>query len=234
MSLKTDRLLTDFTNALKMSNATGTKPYDTTAEVTRVDVDTVWVHIPSGVYETPIRKTINCVKGDLVQVRVSGGTAWITGNVTAPPTDDTLAKNAQDEAREANAEALNAKESADIAQETADSAQDTANGANSAIYGTGGLKDQLEIISGAVDIQQGVNPYVLIHTDTATGEMNAGVKITDKRLSFMQNAEIEVAYIDSSESDGILDINNARIHKSIKIGELEIIEFRGGIGIRRA
>ena len=97
-----------------------------------------------------------------------------------------------------------------------------------------GLNDTLNKLTGAVDIVEGSQPYVQIHTTTASGEMNAGVKITDKRLSFMQNAETEVAYIDSSESDGILDINNARIHKSIKIGELEIIEFRGGIGIRRA
>lgn len=230
MSLKTDRLLTAFADALKMSNTTGTKPYDTTAEVTRVDGDTVWVHIPSGVYETPIRKTINCMKGDLVQVRVSGGTAWITGNVTAPPTDDTVAKNAQEEANRANTEALNAKTSADNAQTTADSAQTTASTAQESIIGEGGINDRLDVLSKSVVIDQN-EPSVSIQTGTSEGETK--VKITDTRISLVKN-DAEVAYLTSQEDESVIDINNARIHDSIKIGELEIIEFRGGIGIRRA
>ena len=73
----------------------GTKPYDTTATVIRVEGETAWVHIPGGVEETPVAKAINCTAGDVVRVRVSDGKAWITGNDSAPPTDDTAANKAK-------------------------------------------------------------------------------------------------------------------------------------------
>lgn len=78
-----------------------TSPYDTQAIVTRVEDDTIWVHIPGGVDETPIQRTISAQAGDTVMVRVSGGRAWIVGNKTAPPTDDTQAVIAREEAAEA-------------------------------------------------------------------------------------------------------------------------------------
>lgn len=72
-----------------------TQPYDTRAEVVRVSGSTAYVHIPGGVAETPVTMTIACKKGDTVQVRVSGGRAWIVGNETAPPTDDAKAKEVE-------------------------------------------------------------------------------------------------------------------------------------------
>lgn len=79
-----------------------TSPYDTEAEVIRVDGSTAWVHIPGGVAETPVSLTIAAQAGDTVRVRVSGGGAWLVGNDTAPPTDDTTAVAAQEEAAEAS------------------------------------------------------------------------------------------------------------------------------------
>lgn len=87
--------------------------YDTQAEVVRTDGNTAWVKIPGGVDETPVRRTIDCKEGDSVQVRVGGGTAWLTGNVTAPPTDDTTANTAVNIGNMA-------QQSADDAQATAD------------------------------------------------------------------------------------------------------------------
>ena len=40
----------------------GPKPYDTTAEVVRVEDGVAWVHIDGGVEETPAELTINAVK----------------------------------------------------------------------------------------------------------------------------------------------------------------------------
>lgn len=68
-----------------------TSAYDTTAEVRRIDGETAWVHIPGGADETPVRMTVNASAGDTVQVRVSGGDAFIVGNQSAPPTDDKTA-----------------------------------------------------------------------------------------------------------------------------------------------
>ena len=86
--------------------------YDTTATVRRVEGGTAFVHIPGGVDETPVALTIDAAAGDTVQVRVSGGTAWLVGNKTAPPTDDT--------------EALVGKALAKVARQVADNAEDTA------------------------------------------------------------------------------------------------------------
>ena len=68
--------------------------YDTTATVTRVEDDTLWVHIPGGIDETPVRKTVSATSGDEIQIRVGGGRAWAVGNATAPPTDDRRANEA--------------------------------------------------------------------------------------------------------------------------------------------
>lgn len=68
-----------------------TKPYDTIAKVLRVDEKTAYVHIDGGADETPAQMAINCKTGDTVKIRVSGGKAWLTGNITAPPTDDSVA-----------------------------------------------------------------------------------------------------------------------------------------------
>lgn len=65
--------------------------YDTPATVTRIEDGIAWVHIDGGVDETPVKLTVAAHEGDTVQVRVGGGTAWLTGNGTRPPTDDALA-----------------------------------------------------------------------------------------------------------------------------------------------
>lgn len=86
----------DLTDALK-AMAAKTSAYDTDAEVVRVSNGTAWVHIPGGVDETPVALTVNAKAGDKVRVRVGNGTAFIMGNDTSPPTDDTAVRQAVDE-----------------------------------------------------------------------------------------------------------------------------------------
>ena len=116
----------DFAQLISQSKSNKTGPYDTQATVKRVEGNTVWVSIPGGVDETPIDKTVNCTAGDKVQVRVSGGRAWITGNASAPPTDDTTAIKARTTANEAQVLAVDAKETADAVEGIAVSASTTA------------------------------------------------------------------------------------------------------------
>ena len=106
----------DFVSVIKSADKKSTKPYDTQATVTRVEGDTAWVHIPGGVDETPIKMTVSAKAGDVVQVRVSGGTAWLTGNATAPPTDDTQAIKATETAVKAVNDAGKAQETANAAE----------------------------------------------------------------------------------------------------------------------
>lgn len=108
----------EFTEALRATES-GTKPYDTSAEVIRVDGSTAWVHIPGGVDETPVQLSIDAKPGDSVNVRVSGGRAWITGNGSRPPTDDTRANAAHHTANVAQATAEEAQETAEAAQAAA-------------------------------------------------------------------------------------------------------------------
>lgn len=114
-------LVRDFIRALQAERK-ATSPYDTTAKVTRVEGNTVWVHISGGVDETPVRRTVNAKVGDEVQVRVGGGKAWITGNASSPPTDDTAALSAkvdslvaQEQAEKANKKAIDAEVAAENA-----------------------------------------------------------------------------------------------------------------------
>lgn len=122
----------DFAQLISQSKSNKTGPYDTQATVKRVEGNTVWVSIPGGVDETPIDKTVNCTAGDKVQVRVSGGRAWITGNASAPPTDDTTAIKARTTANEAQVLAVDAKETADAVEGIAQAAQHSADTAATA------------------------------------------------------------------------------------------------------
>ena len=97
--------------------------FDTPAQVVRVEGQTVWVHIPGGVTETPVRKTIDCAPGDTVHVRVSGGSATLTGNETTPPTGDSAAIAAATEAGLARIRAAAASAAASSAALAAAQAQ---------------------------------------------------------------------------------------------------------------
>lgn len=97
------------TAVLKTQKTGSTGAYDAKATVTRVTDDVVYVHLDGGVPETPCQKTIDCKTGDIVKIRVSGGKAWITGNATAPPTDDTKAMRADEKATNADIKAAAAR-----------------------------------------------------------------------------------------------------------------------------
>lgn len=99
--MSTMDILKDLAEAVKATGAPQTRPYDTSATVRRVEDGVAWVHIPGGVDETPVQLTIAAKPGDTVQLRVSGGSAWIVGNATAPPTDDTTARSAKEVAESA-------------------------------------------------------------------------------------------------------------------------------------
>lgn len=69
--------------------------YEAIAEVLRIDGDTAYIHFDGGEIETPASFGISVKSGDKVRVRVGNGHANIIGNLSAPPTDDTIAKIAR-------------------------------------------------------------------------------------------------------------------------------------------
>ena len=110
--------------------------YDTQATVRRIEDGVAYVHIPGGVDETPAKLTISAKVGDVVQVRVANGRAFLVGNASAPPTDNTEAVKAMTQAGlaaeaagiarqradEATLDAQRAHDAADAAQTSADAA----------------------------------------------------------------------------------------------------------------
>lgn len=126
MSAKENDIIKTLAAAIRQDDARKTAPYDTTATVTRIEGGTAWVHIPGGVDETPAELTIAASPGDNVRVRVSGGRAWITGNGSAPPTDDTTAIIAEMRAIASEHTATEAKEIATDAEQEAATAHNAA------------------------------------------------------------------------------------------------------------
>ena len=113
--------------------------YSAMAKVIKVDKTegTAWVAIPGGNPETPAALSIDCQAGDTVQVYVSGHKATLTGNMTAPPTDDTTAFEVKEEVKRVGktvdfyvTEVHDAQKEAEAAQQTADGAMTAANGKN--------------------------------------------------------------------------------------------------------
>lgn len=120
MSANFDRMIKSFMKSIKKQIDEKPKGYDTPAKVVRIQDGIAWVHIDGGVDETPVKLTVNAKKGDTVQVRLSNGTGFIVGNVSAPPTDDTKAIDAQQTASGARADALKAQQDALNAKIAAD------------------------------------------------------------------------------------------------------------------
>lgn len=113
------KLAKELLRAIEQREKKTTRAIDTQAEVKRIEGDTIWVHIPGGADETPVRKTISAKEGDRIQIRVAGGRAWATGNETSPPTDDTAARAANQRALFAALKAAAAQDEAADAKKTA-------------------------------------------------------------------------------------------------------------------
>ena len=79
--------LRDLVRMLKKNKPSGS---DYTGTVTRVEGSTAYVQLTgSSITDTPCGISVDCKPGDSVRVRVNGGRAWVYGNDTAPPTNDT-------------------------------------------------------------------------------------------------------------------------------------------------
>lgn len=109
--MKIDQIIRDLIKSIQEPQKKSTSPYDSKGVVTRIEEGIAWVKLAGSSIETPVQLTIAAEQGDSVQVRVSNGTAWLTGNGTEPPTGDRLAKVSYKAAKDADekAEAADAK-----------------------------------------------------------------------------------------------------------------------------
>lgn len=123
MERKTRAAIRSIGRSLSLAARPSTQPTDSGATVTNVEGGTAWVLLDGASEPTPVSMTIDCKPGDRVRVRVSSSGAHVTGNATAPPTDDA-------EALAAKVRAQLAKDAADTAQSAAEDAQETADAVN--------------------------------------------------------------------------------------------------------
>ena len=182
----------DFVTTMKTASDEKTKAYDTTATVTRIEGNTAWVHIPGGVDETPVKMTIKAKTGDAVQVRVSSGKAFLVGNATAPPTDDTraigaarMASSAEDAARIAHAAANDAQESADRAYTAAEDAQESANRAYTSARNA---SDYASRALGSLSTVQSVAETLTWITQHGTMTLTTDTEIDPSHVYFVQDS----------------------------------------------
>lgn len=144
--------------------------YTATAKVNRVDDNIAWVILPGSEIETPVNMAVSAKKGDNVRVRVSNKSAWIIGNATSPPTDDTEAEAAAFKADSALESASNAEQDAKRANDAANQAERSAVEAhNSAVKANTAANDALGQL-GIVEDVVGVLTWVSDHGDYILSE----------------------------------------------------------------
>ena len=126
-----------------------TKPPTThNGSVETVVGNTANVLLDGGAEPTPCSMRVSCMPGERVSVTIEHHRAYVTGNLSAPPTDDTTAIIAQ-------GAALDAMESAELAADAASDAQASAvvanTAANNALYGLGTVQDVVNALGEDVD-----------------------------------------------------------------------------------
>jgi hypothetical protein len=212
MSSGFDKIINNLLQILQEAGKNKTTPLDAQAEVRRVEGNTAWVHIAGGVDETPVRLTINARVGDKVQVRLSGGRAWITGNASAPPTDDHLANTANIVAKTANVTANQALQGADTAQNTADKAQSSADKAQNTATEAAKTADNY-ISTDSTGIMVSENKGATKETPSNATKNN--VLITEKDVQIRNGQKTVASYGDitiiGNEKENCLRIDNSGI-----------------------
>lgn len=216
-----------------------TSAYDTDAEVVRVDSDgTAWVHIPNGVPETPAKLAVDAKASDKVRVRVSGKKAVVTGNITAPPTDDKVANEAKAIARGADKKAEKVSEAVEDVAEAADSASRAAEEAarvsaiaqeaaetaesiaNQALTGVGNLSNHFWYDSSGAHVAE----------NAGTVETGASMTIASSGTVMMRNGKLISSWTGSSASNAALNFYDCS-DASASTGDLMSSFTRQGINL---
>ena len=188
-----NQIASDLYKFLTESDSKKPKSYDTKAEVIRVEGKIAWVKIPGGEDETPVSLTTNAKPGDQVVARISGGRAWLLGNQTNPPTDDTVANVAVEQSNDAIEAAKVSQAAAEIAGEAA----------NNAINGADRAKDAADtadsMARAAIDSATRAENYA------ATAQTQAAFAIESASLA---NESANAATFKLDEVEKVLDVLN--------------------------
>ena len=202
----------DFVSTIKTASDEKTKAYDTTATVTRIEGNTAWVHIPGGVNETPAKMTINASAGETVQVRVADGRAFLVGNASAPPTDDSTAVQAVFTATSAQQEAIRAFQSAENARQDAAIAHEAA---NNALHDAGIAKDAAD--QATADAAIASEKATEASTAASAAQASADIAITNAGLA------------QAAATNAQADANSANQSANAALTQLSVVEDVVGV-----
>lgn len=229
--------ITDLAKAIRASSEdkNKTSPYDTIAKVVRVEGNTAYVHIPGGVEQTPALMAISAKTGDEVRVRVGGGKAYVTGNATAPPTDDSYARKAEAQAIRATQAADAATEQAGIARRSADSAVRDATtakeSANTAVADAATARESAESAQASADsAQESAESALNSATDAATyaeqalGEATQATEYANEAKESAIDALTAATEAQESASDANTAAQNAIKSADTALKNLGIVE----------
>ena len=201
-----------FSNTLKKAAQKEDHSYDIQAKVIRTENDIAWVSVPGGVDETPVDMPFAVKRGDTVRVRFSNNKAWIAGNTTAPPTDDTKANVANDNANIAQGTATTAKKTATVAKETAeailvydhDYVLETVDGRLIAEF-------HAHLYQGGVDIHTSFHPERFtwyMKTEDKETYLGSGYTITVDTTNCGYGAEIIGKFTDTGDAEALNNTND--------------------------
>lgn len=248
------RLIKQIAETIRQADRHKTHAYDTAATVVRVEGGTAWVHIPGGVDETPVKLTVDAKQGDTVQVRVSGGRAFLVGNATAPPTDDTKANkvgaNLTATQKVVKAVKATAEKASRIATSTAQYFWVSTGGTDNGAHITAIPQEEFEadpqngggntlMTSNGVAVRDGLTELATfsangtrIGTDTGTA-----IEQTDTAINFLEN-DVVVGSVETTS--GMKLKNNATgenvaIDNGIRLANqsnyFEVFDSNGGLNI---
>lgn len=238
---KMDRIIKELSDTIRNANVKKTTSYDTTAEVRRVDGDTAWVHIDGGIDETPVRLTVNAKIGDRVQVRVGGGRAWITGNATAPPTDDTRAEYAVEEIGTTNRVIKVVRKAVDavtrIAGNTAQYFWHTEEGTDTGVHITEIPQEEfladpdngggnLLARSNGIAVRDGLTELAIFGADTARIGQDGGsqVEIQSRSITMKDyDGDPFVEFKDMRDEDGVARVSQYVIPSGARVYHLSSV-----------
>lgn len=201
---------------------------DTTAQVLRVEGDTAWVHLDGGVAETPVSMGIDCKPGDSVRVRVVNGDAYIVGNPSAPPTDDTQANVAVRQSNRSlemsNAAVLNAQAAQESANAAASAADQAISDAAAAATAAGNAQSSANAAANAAAVADGKAVEAGNAASAAQSSANAAASAAATADSKAVAAGNAASAAQTAANNAQASANHAGAYASRALGNLETVQ----------
>ena len=166
---------------------------DYTGRVTRVEGGTAYVQFDgSDIPNTPVALSIGAKAGDEVRIRVADGMAWIVGNDTAPPTDDSAVQEVAEEMVDMRTRVTGLQGQYTEIQRTADNISTIVSDGDNLVSIINQTADTVQISANKINLNGYVTVASLESTDTTTinGGAIAAKSFTAKYNNSTDSADV--------------------------------------------